>query len=188
MKKIIISLMSICFIGASVSLHAEDYTDKAVKAVKIGDWNLIEFAAEEQIIYKVATEALNQNLKETYVSFYLSTSTRCEPSTAEMNMLLGSYSETLAHGNVPMSYKIPGKKEHTEVVDTRMEKGDLFAFFKFHALTLKSLLSTDDQGNLSIWIPGSGDGTVKRSSNMYFSLQGLNLTYSTARKRCMENL
>lgn len=188
MSKFFCSLIALT-IGLACSVtHAADYTDRATKAVKIGDWNIIEFAADKQIIYKMATEALNQNLKETYFSFYLTTSEKCKPSLAEMSMMLGGFSETLAHGHVPLSYKIPGQKEITEVVQTRMDQGDQFAFFKFQQLSLSKLMSSGSRGNLAIWVPSSGNGEVHGSSNMYFSLNGLSQAYSAAKSLCNDNL
>lgn len=73
MKKSLCSFIAVAIGFIHPALHATDYTDRAMKAVKVGDWNIVEFAADKQIIYKVATEALNQNLKETYLSFYLTT-------------------------------------------------------------------------------------------------------------------
>ncbi|HGV3449933.1 TPA: hypothetical protein ACNGYZ_003481 [Raoultella planticola] len=188
MGKFFCSLIVMAFGLTSFGGGAADYTERATKAVKIGDWNIIEFAADKQIIYKMATEALNQNLKETYFSFYLTTSDKCKPSLAEMSMLLGGYSETLAHGHIPFSYKIPGQKEITEVVQTRMEQGDQYAFFKFQQLSLRKLMSSGSKGNLAIWVPASGNGEVHGSSNMYFSLNGLSQAYSAAMRLCSDNL
>lgn len=187
MNRIFGSLIALCLSVSSFALRADDYTDKAVKATKFGDWILVEFAADKQIFYKIATEALNQNLKETYISFYIAPSAKCEPSTAEMNTLMGEYSDALAQGYVPMSYKIPGQKEHTEVVDTRMTKENPYAFFKFHDLSLKKLLISGNHGNLSIWVPGSGNGSVHGSSNMYFSMRGINQAFEMASKLCRDD-
>lgn len=188
MKKSLCSLIAVAIGLIPPVLHATDYTDRAMKAFKIGDWNIVEFAADKQIIYKVATEALNQNLKETYLSFYLTTSEKCKPSLAEMSMLMGGYSENLANGHVPLSYKIPGQKEDTEAVETKMLQGEEFAFFKFQKLSLNKLVNSGSRGNLAIWVPASGNGEVRGSSNMYFSLNGLSQAYSAAKSLCSDNL
>lgn len=188
MKKSLCSFIAVAIGFIHPALHATDYTDRAMKAVKVGDWNIVEFAADKQIIYKVATEALNQNLKETYLSFYLTTAGKCKPSPAEMSMFLGGYNDNLANGHVPFSYKIPGQKEETEVVETKMLQGEEFAFFKFQKLSLSKLMNSGSRGNLAIWVPASGDGEVRGSSNMYFSLNGLSQAYSAAKGICSDNL
>ncbi len=101
---------------------------------------------------------------------------------------MGGYSENLANGHVPLSYKIPGQKEDTEAVETKMLQGEEFAFFKFQKLSLNKLVNSGSRGNLAIWVPASGNGEVRSSSNMYFSLNGLSQAYSAAKSLCSDNL
>jgi hypothetical protein len=68
-----------------------------------------------------------------------------------------------------------------------MSEDDTFAFFIFKKLTAKTLLQSKDKGKLAIWIPPSGDGVIKKSGNIYFSLEGFSLAYKEAKRLC-ENL
>ena len=104
-----------------------------------------------------------------------------------MNSVMNSYNPALDEGLIPMSYRAPGQPEATEVVKTAMTPGDDVAFFQFDRLTADLLLKSRDKGSLAVWIPGSGDGSVKRSNNTYFALEGFTAAYSGARKRCNDN-
>ena len=85
-----------------------------------------------------------------------------------------------------MEYKLPNQKGITsELVKTTMTEGDEFEFLEFTKLTVKKLLLI--KGNLTIWIPASGDGDVKRSGNMYFSLDGFSTAYKEAKRSCDVN-
>ena len=73
------------------------------------------------------------------------------------------------------------------MVKTEMSEGDTFAFFPFEKLTVKTLLQSKDKGKLAIWIPASGDGIVKKSGNIYFSLEGFSLAYREAKRLCEDS-
>ncbi|ALR75844.1 hypothetical protein [[Enterobacter] lignolyticus] len=188
MSKPSVFIAALLYFFMSFQSWADDFSSKAVKTYQAGDWIIVEFAADKQLVYKLATEAINKNLKETYLSFYFTPSQSCKPTTAEMVMLMGGYSDVLDGGKVPMAFKIPGGKEEMELVDSSMQQNDSFAFFKFHQLTVKKLMSSPANGNVAIWIPPSGDGRVKGSSNMYFSLNGFNQALTMANKLCTDNL
>jgi len=68
-----------------------------------------------------------------------------------------------------------------------MQRDQSFAFFEFKALTASRLLRTHGKGTLANWVPASGHGTVRRSSNIYFALSGLTRAYHRARGLCEEN-
>ncbi|MDK6959770.1 hypothetical protein QP403_21345, partial [Klebsiella michiganensis] len=70
----------------------------------------------------------------------------------------------------------------------KMLQGEEFAFFKFKKLSLNKLVNSGSRGNLAIWVPASGNGEVRGSSNMYFSLNGLSQAYSAAKSLCSDNL
>ena len=129
MKKIYL-LCSLLLSFLSSIAFAEDYSDRAANAYKVRDWYVVQFVDQKSIIYKAATEGVNKNLKDSYLSFYFSTSDRCEPSEVELNMVMGGYSTDLDGGMVPFSFKIPGGEAGTDVADSFMNKNDSFAFFR----------------------------------------------------------
>ncbi|EGQ5322070.1 hypothetical protein ACO1Y9_13500 [Klebsiella quasipneumoniae] len=188
MSKLSVFIFTLLFCSLPFRSYSDDFSNKAVKSYQAGDWVVVEFAADKQLVYKMATEAINKNLKETYLSFYFTPPQSCKPTTAEIVMFMGGYNDALDGGKVPMAFKIPGGKEDVEVVDTSMQKNDQFAFFKFQQLTVQKLMSSPGNGNLAVWIPSSGDKRVKGSSNMYFSLNGFKQAYAIANKLCTDNL
>ena len=183
------SLSCIC-IGLSTLVSSEaaiavDATRSATEVLRSGRWLLIEFAAREQLVYRISSQSSNSD--KNYLAFDFAPSDKCVPLPAVMSSAFKAYSPALDHGNVPMSYRSPGQSESTEVTETEMAPGDSFAFFQFKGLTTALLLKSHDKGSLSVWVPGSGDGTVKRSGNIYFSLEGFTAAYQGAWKRCHDN-
>jgi hypothetical protein len=86
-----------------------------------------------------------------------------------------------------IAIKNGGHAHSIELVKTSMAKNDHFAFFAFKILTAERLLHVKEAGRLAIWIPGSGDGSVKRSSTTYFSLDGFAHAYQRAISQCAAN-
>lgn len=164
---------------------AVDATSSATEISRSGRWLLIEFAAKQQLVYRVSSQATNS--ETIYIAFDFAPSEKCDPRPAVMSSIQNSYSAALDQGLVPMSYKSPGQPESAEVTKTEMTPGDDVAFYQFKGLTAHFLLKSMDKGSLAVWIPGSGDGTVKRSNNTYFSLEGFTAAYNGARRRCKEN-
>lgn len=165
--------------------YAVDATSSATEVLKSGRWLLIEFAAKQQLIYRVSSRATNS--ENSYLAIDFAPSRKCVPAPAVMSSVMSSYSSALDDGLIPMSYRPPGQSETTEVAKTAMTPGDDVAFFQFKGLTAELLLKSRDKGSLAVWIPGSGDGSVKRSNNTYFSLDGFTTAYNGARKRCNDN-
>ena len=169
----------------STAAFAVDATSSATEIANSGRWLLIEFAAKQQLIYRISSQATNSENK--YLAFDFAPSGKCEPKPAVMSSIQASYSPALQEGMVPMAYKPPGQPQSAEVTRTAMAPGDDTAFFQFKGLTAQLLLKSNDKGSLAVWIPGSGDGTVKRSNNTYFSLDGFTTAYNGARRRCLDN-
>ena len=165
--------------------YAVDATSSATEVLKSGRWLLIEFAAKQQLIYRVSSQATNA--ESSYLAIDFAPSRKCAPAAAVMSSVMNSYSPALDDGLIPMSYKSPGQPEATEVVKTAMSPGDDVAFFQFKGLTAELILKSRDKGSVAVWIPGSGDGTVKRFNNTFFSLEGFTAAYNGARKRCNDN-
>ena len=165
--------------------YALDATSSATEVLKNKRWLLIEFAAKQQLIYRVSSQATNS--EDSYLAIDFAPSRKCVPAPAVMSSIMSSYNSALDDGLVPMSYRPPGQSETTEVAKTAMSPGDDVAFFQFHGLTAGLLLKSRDKGSLAVWIPGSGDDSVKRSNNTYFSLDGFTNAYIEARKRCNNN-
>lgn len=105
-----------------------------------------------------------------------------------MNINMGSYESALDNGVVLVTYEVSGEAANIEVIKTQMSEGDPFAFFPFKSLTAKKLEEANSHGHLAIWFPGSADGMVKRSGNIYFALDGFKQAYNQAMKSCRDNL
>jgi hypothetical protein len=178
-------LILLSTLSITTSALAVDWTGNVTEIIKSGRWQIIEFAAEKQLIYRISSDATNS--EETHIVFDFVPSKKCEPTPAVMITRYDSYSPDLDEGFVPLAYKLPGRKESMEITKTTMQQGDTFAFFQFKGLTAKPLLQSQDRGNLAIWIPASGDGTVKRSGNIFFSLNGFTVVYEKAQKLCNDN-
>lgn len=165
---------------ASAFDSSSDVTD----VISSGDWQIIEFAAKTQLTYRISAES--KNAGKTYIVFDFIPVNKCEPTPAVM-IVQQAYNPYLKDGFIPLDYKIHGQKKGVDLAKTVMEHGDPFAFYQFHNLTAKWLLSPHDRGNLAIWIPASGDGSIKRSDNIYFSLDGYSAAYKKASQLCNDN-
>lgn len=164
---------------------AIDASGNVTEITRSGHWQIIEFAAQRQLIYRISSDA--KNSKEKHITFDFVPARKCEPTPALFITRQNSYNPVLDEGFVPLAYKLPEQKESMEITKTAMKQGDVFAFFQFQRLTTKSLIQSGDKGHLAIWIPQSGDGTVKRSENIYFSLEGFAHAYDKARQLCNDS-
>jgi hypothetical protein len=90
--------------------------------------------------------------------FDFAPSKKYEPALAVMISHQKLYSPDLDDSLVPHAYKLPSQKESMEVAKAVMQQGDVFAFFQ-----------SQDKGSLAVWIPASGDGTVKGWEYLLFS-------------------
>lgn len=171
------------FLGLLIShsSYAIDATKYAHREQRIGYWSLLEFLMPNQIIYRLATASINE--KDINIVFDLVPSKDCIPSPAIMVLKLKSYANKSKEGVVIMEYKLPTQREVTpELVKTVISEGDEFEFLAFSKLTAKTLLLNN--GNLAIWVPENADGEVKRSGNIYFSLDGFSMAYKEAKRLC----
>ena len=165
--------------------HAFDATDSMTEVTNIGKWQVAEFAARENLIYRISSDALNA--PDQNIVFDVSPQLSCRPTPAVIIWKLGSYVESLDDGMVVMAYKLPKQQEHIEVTKTAMGEDGQFAFFAFEQLTAEYLLGAKDIGKLATWIPASGDGVIQRSANVYFSLEGFSRAHEMAMRACREN-
>lgn len=163
---------------------AVDASRDVTNVIQSGDWRVIEFSGKQLMMYRISTES--KNAEHTYIVFDFVPFKECEPTPAVM-IAHQAYDPYLKDGLIPLDYKIPGQKKGVDLAKTEMEKDNPFAFYQFHGLTAKSLLLSHDRGHLAIWIPASGDGRVKRSGNVYFSLDGYSEAYKKASQLCNDN-
>lgn len=182
MIRVFIILSLICTWQLANAVDAENH---ATKEEIIGDWRLTEFALPYQMYYRISSISINQ--KGWDMVFDIAPSDDCLPKSAVMVVNFGSYIEILDNGLISLSYKLSEQKEIMEISKTIMAKGDNFAFFVLEKLTVKYLLQAKPFERLATWIPASGDGIVKRSSNVYYSLNGFPLAYKKARELCAAN-
>lgn len=183
--------MALCFVlgGAASIAHATDRAGDALRRFSVGKWEVIEFVGPRELTYRIATEGKStQSDLAKYIVFNFLPSLGCEPAPALQIVDMGTYRPGLENGWLPLSYKVPGRKEQSELVRTRMSEGDNFAFLQFFLLEAQGLLAAKDIGHLTIWVPGSADGTVTRSKSMFFSLHGFTAAYQKASQLCKENL
>lgn len=173
------------FIFFSSYSLALDGKNSVTNFSKEGDWLVTEFAMKTQILYRVSSTAINAN--QSNIVFDYVPSKNCKPDPAVLINEHKKYIPDLDHGMAALAYKITGQSESMEITKTVMQKNDRFAFFQFQKLTVDSLLSSNDEGKLAIWVPASFDGTVKRSSNIYFSLDGLSKANQMAVILCKKN-
>ena len=178
-------LLAIFMILVSNSLYAVDATKNATKSFTIGKWQITEFAAPTQMIYRLSSNSIN--FGEKHIVFDFASSKRCTPSPAVMIIKRETYNPDLDDGRVILAYKISNQVEVSELTKTAMQKDDSFVFFQFVGLTTTKLLQSKDIGNLVIWVPESFDGTVKRSDNIYFPIEGFRLATNEAYKLCNSN-
>lgn len=182
------TLLIILFFSITVTSNTATATDATgiMRIVgKSGGWKVIEFTAPTQLLFRVA--ATSVNFPGDNMVFDFSPNRKCEPSPALMVYKLDSYNPALDNGYIPLNYKLPGQDESAELVHTQMQRGDGFAFFPFKSLTANLLLHSASKGTLAIWVPGSGDGSVQRSNNIYFPLDGFSIAYKKAIEFCNSN-
>ena len=165
--------------------RAVDASSSATEVLQSGRWLVIEFAGAQQLIYRISSQSTNS--KGSYIAFDFVPRRNCLPTSAVLSQEMRAFSSALEDGIGIMSYKPPGQSETTEMVKTAMTEGDNTAFFQFKTLTAPLLTKSRDKGSLAIWIPGSGDGEVKRSANTYFSLEGFTRALNTAQNRCRDS-
>jgi hypothetical protein len=172
-----------CFLALTVlrTAHGVDASKLASKVEKFESWQASQFALPRALLYRMA--AVSANYPDVTITVDLSD--ECLPLGVVLNWKAGN---ALSNGSLVMfAYKIPGGKENQELVAGVSSPHDAFAFFPFQTLTAKQLYATNGRGNLTVWIPASGDGTVKRSSNIYVSLEGFTAAYDRVTKLCMDN-
>ncbi|MSP27015.1 MAG: hypothetical protein EXR80_00815 [Methylococcales bacterium] len=166
--------------------YAIDATNNITKNIQIGQWQVVEVAGSEKIMYRMSSNSINT--PDTNIVFDFVPSKDCSSSvTATMIINLKSDYDTLNSGMVFFAYKLPNQKETIELVKTVMSEGDSFAFFPFEKVTVKTLLPSKEKGKLAIWVHPSGNGVVKKSGNIYFSLEGFSLAYKEAKSLCNDN-
>lgn len=176
-------ILTLCFIK---SASAVDASDRSTSIIKSGHWQIIEFAAREQVFYRLSSDATN--FDEKHLVFDFVPSKKCQPGPALMIFRQESYKPDLNGGMMPFTWKIPGQKQAVDLATTEMEEGADFAFLQLHNLTTKSISHAKDKGNLAIWVTPSGDGTVPRSDSIFFSLEGFTKAYEKAQQLCNDNL
>lgn len=165
--------------------YAVDALENVTEIRQNGHWQIIEFAGGEQLMYRLSSISINKMRKHIVFDFIPSKGCLATPAVIIEN--LDSYEDDLNAAVLPFAYKLPSQKQAIELVKTIMSEGDTFAFFPFEKLTVTALLQSGDKGKLAVWIPASGDGTVKRSGNTYFSLDGFSLAYKVAKRLCGDN-
>jgi hypothetical protein len=164
---------------------AVDAEREVTKVEKNGDWQIIEFAGHSRLLYRISSTSINSHSDN--IVFDFGTADGCRPTPATLITDHKSYQSSLSNGVLIIAYKVPGEEDNVELVKTFMAKSDRFVFITFQKLTTERLLRGKEAGRLAIWIPGSGDGSVKRSSNIYFSLDGFAHAYQRATSQCTAN-
>lgn len=191
MKK---STLSVCwksivfavFYFTCKSALAVDTSSRLTEAIRIGKWHVMEIAADSQLIYRVG--ATSSNVQYMNLTFDFAPTLNCNSNAAVMIQRIYQYDSAYDDGVFLFSYKIPGKKESTEMLSSVISKGDVFVFFQFKKLTPNILQQSNGKGSLAIWMPASGDGAISRSSNIYFSLAGFPEALRFAQQKCRESL
>ena len=165
--------------------YAFDATNNVTEISQNGHWRVIEFAAKTQLIYRLSSTSINDTRQS--INFDFVPTKDCVPTAALMVSSLKTYNKVFDEGMLILAYKLPDQEQSIEMIKTVMSKGDTFAFFPFGKLIVPKLLNAKDRGKLAIWIPASGDGTVKRSDNIYFSLDGFTAAYEETKRLCNDN-
>lgn len=168
------------------SIHALDATDRMTAISQSGRWQAVKSAASKQTIYRL--ESTSTNNPDITIFFKFIPSNDCVPKPAVMIMQFSSHHENLGGGLIIFEYKLPSREKTAELVKTTMSDGAKSAFFSFEKLAAQPLLGADDKGRIAIWVPASGDGTVKRSEDIYFSLQGFSAAYKETKRLCGKNI
>jgi hypothetical protein len=191
MKKVIsdrigklMAFLVIAFVWTSA--WAVDASSRLTDTMKIGRWQVMEIAADRQLIYRIGATSSNEPTMN--ITFDFVPMLNCAPKAATLIMQLDEYDATYDDGAFVLSYKVPGKKESTEFLQSSITQGDTWAFFNFNQLSPALLQSSNGKGSLAIWIPASGDGVIKRGSNIYFTLAGFPESFRLAQKKCRESL
>jgi hypothetical protein len=182
MKKSVLAILAASLCQFCI---ASDGSGAATQIQTFGRWEVIEFAGANGLIYRISSDSINH--KTTNIVFDVATETGCTESPAVMISKMKSYSPPLNGGKVTMTYRMPGQADQTDLTKTAMQKGDLFAFFQFSSLSAENLQRSPPEGNLAIWIPGSGDGAIKKTPNIYFSLDGFEYARAAAVNKCLAN-
>lgn len=164
-------------------LMAEDGSNFSKIIYKNGDWQIVEITAPLKIIYRIATDSIN--IKNTHLTIDLLN--QCKYESVVMIKKFKEYSPIMTKGKLILQYKISNQLEFQEIVETDMSKGDTYGFFIFKNLLAENLYVAKESSRLTIWVPPSGDGQVKRSQNFYFSLNGFKNVYSKAKSLCSDN-
>ena len=181
MKKIILYL----FLFVSLPVNSIDLTNKMSEKRKFEKWQVIEFLGSKQLLYRLATTSINE--KESHIVFDFLPSKKCIPSAALMIQKLESYKKISGKGLLILSFKFPKEKEEDiELIKTESQKNDSFLFIQFKKLTIGKFKNSKDKGKLAIWVPKGHK--IRRSSNIYFSLNGFSSAYSKAKELCMYNI
>jgi hypothetical protein len=178
------------FLGLSLLFFSQlvcavDATKFAAVKSTHGDWEVIEFPLPQGLIYRISSTSLTS--KKEFLTFDFLANKNCQPNPAVMVQAFKKYEKGIDGGVLPYEYKIPGRESSIELVNITMQKGDKFAFFVFKQLTAETLLNSFSGGRLAMWIPASGDGSVKRSDNVYFSMNGVKAAYEIAKNLCLQN-
>jgi hypothetical protein len=182
-RKFLFSFVIILFLTAAKNVKSVDASDFAKVIYKDRAWQLVEISGASKILYRVATDSTN--VKDTHLT--LNFVKGCKPDPVVMIKKFNAYSPSLNEGLLMLQYKIPDFFENQEIVRTEMSEGDIYAFFKFKELSSEKIYIAKESSRLSIWVPASGDGKVKRSSNFYFSLEGFRAVFLKAKEMCKAN-
>lgn len=166
-------------------VHAVDASSDVTEVKKFGRWTVVEFAGTKQLVYRISSESIN--IKNNYISFDFFPSKNCVADHAVLISELNSYVPEFDGGLLIYEYIIPGQKQGADLIKIEMSRGDKFAFFVFNKLSVDMMLKSKDKGKLTIWIPASGDGVVKKSGNIYFSLEGFTSSYREANRLCTDS-
>jgi hypothetical protein len=174
-----------CFLALAwvSATYAVDGGKLATKVETFASWQVIQFALPTTSLYRLAATSVNYPAATITVDL----SDACLPRRVVMNWNVGDHTSAFSGTPLVLAYKIPGEKDDLEFVMGERSADDTLAFFPFKKLTATRLFATQSKGNLAIWIPASGDGTVKRSSNMYFPLEGFTAAYNRAKKLCTDD-
>jgi len=146
----------------------------------------MEFLFPKGLMFRVAATSLND--VNATITFDMKTNSNCESAVGKLVYRMGEYQGDLAKGLLPIAYKLPGSPEVVEAAVTSMSQGDPYAFITFSSLSTLLLQQASDEGNLIVWIPGSGDGVVKRGPNIYFDMAGFKPAFQAARLKCLANI
>jgi hypothetical protein len=167
----------------STSCCAVDATNVAKIIYESGGWKVVEIAGQSKMLYRIATDSIN--IKDTHLTIdFIS---QCKADSVVMVKKFQEYNPILNNGKLILQYRIPDAYENQEIVDTEMSQGDSYAFFKFSKLRADNFYIAKETSRLAIWVPESGDGHVKKSSNFYFSLEGFRSVYTKAKSLCQTN-